>query len=181
MRNIRREQGAALGTLAAYSGVIIALTMLRKYFIIAYLWDPSEQPFSGHSFIPFYDLVNSSSWISPWFGYGGNLALFVPVGMLAAILFQRAKRPVLAATLLGGGFSFLIEAIQLVFSLGFSDIDDLTMNTLGAFLGAKVVHWCGPRLHKFWIGLSLASVAVFLFLVAIGDKIGDPSRIAPWE
>ena len=52
----RVTRGAAVGALTAYSGVVVALTMLKQFFRIGYLWDPSKQPFVGHCFIPFYGL-----------------------------------------------------------------------------------------------------------------------------
>jgi len=41
-------------------------------------------------------------------------------------------------------FSFMLETIQLVFKVGSFDVDDMTLNTLGAALGYicyRVVQW----------------------------------------
>nr|VDG61899.1 teicoplanin resistance protein [Streptococcus thermophilus] len=160
---------ATAGALAAYSGVVIALTMLKAFYRIGYLWDPANQVRRDISLAPFSDLIEAKSWFGPLFGYGGNIAFFVPVGVLAFILFERTRRPVLAATLLGAGFSLLIEISQYVFSLGYSDIDDLLMNTLGAFVGAKIAQWCGSRMYKVWIGLTYGAVFLFISLVLAGE------------
>lgn len=168
---------ATAGALAAYSGVVIALTLLKAFFRIGYLWDPANQMRRGVSLVPFSDLVEAKSWFGPLFGYGGNVAFFIPVGVLAFILFERQHRPVLTATLFGAGFSLLIEVSQYVFGLGYSDIDDFLMNTLGAFIGAKIAQWCGPRLHKVWIGLAYGVVFLFTSLVLAGESFGDSDKI----
>ncbi|WP_296146780.1 VanZ family protein [uncultured Corynebacterium sp.] len=169
----RATRGAAVGALLAYSGVVVSLTMLKQYFSIGYLWDPSKQPFVGHCFIPFYEVFTASSWFEPLFGYGGNLAFFIPIGMLLYVIFGRVKW----ATIIGGGFSLAIEATQFFAQLGYTDIDDFMMNTLGAFLGATIARWFGPKLHRVWIGLTFLAVAVFIGLVLAGESLGDPSKV----
>lgn len=168
---------AAAGALVCYSGVVVALTMLKAFYRIGYLWDPANQMRRGISLVPFDDLVDATSWFGPLFEYGGNIAFFVPLGMLAFILFQRVSRPVLVATLLGAGFSLLIEVSQYIFALGYSDIDDLLMNSVGALIGAVFAKACGPKLYGLWIGLAYAATAVFLGLVLAGESLGDPSKI----
>lgn len=169
----RVTRGAATGALLAYSGVVIALTMLKQFFRIGYLWDPAKQPFVGYSFIPFHEIFTASSWFGPLFGYGGNLAFFIPVGLLLYVIFGRVKW----ATIVGGGFSLAIEAAQFFAQLGYTDVDDFIMNTVGAFVGATLARWCGPKMHRVWIGLTFAAVAVLIGLVLAGDSLGGPSRV----
>lgn len=73
--------------------------------------------------------------------------------------------------------SLAIEIAQYVFALGYSDIDDLLMNTLGAFLGALVARAFGPRWHKVWISLALALGVVFAVLVGLGERLGDSDKV----
>lgn len=169
----RVTRGAATGALLAYSGMVIALTMLKQFFRIGYLWDPAKQPFVGYSFIPFHEIFTASSWFGPLFGYGGNLAFFIPVGLLLYVVIGRVKW----ATIVGGGFSLAIEATQFFAQLGYTDVDDFIMNTLGASVGATIARWCGPKTYRVWIGLTFAAVAVFIGLVLAGDSLGDPSRV----
>ena len=137
---------------------------------------PRQPNAAGLSLAPFDDLINASSWFGPVFEYGGNIAFFVPVGMLAYILFQRTPRPLLVTTLLGAGFSLAIETSQYIFALGYSDIDDLMMNTLGAFIGAVLAKLSGPKFHWVWIGLASLATITFIGLVIGGESLGDPSK-----
>lgn len=171
------QRTATIGALVGYSGVVIALTMLKALYRIGYLWDPANQMRRGLSLSPFDDLINASSWFGPVFEYGGSVAFFVPVGMLAYILFQRVSRPLLATTLLGAGFSLAIETSQYIFALGYSDIDDLLMNTLGAFIGAVLAKLFGPKFHWTWIGLASLATITFVGLVIGGESLGDPSKV----
>jgi hypothetical protein len=69
------------------------------------------------------------------FNVVGNVAMFVPVGWLLAVLVGR--RRVLRALFACVGLSMAIEVTQL-FVGRFSDIDDVILNTTGAVLGACV-------------------------------------------
>jgi glycopeptide antibiotics resistance protein len=65
---------------------------------------------------------------------GGNLALFVPLGILIPALFQRARHP---AKIVGIGFalSLGIELFQLLLAVRVFDIDDILLNSLGSLIG----------------------------------------------
>jgi glycopeptide antibiotics resistance protein len=79
------------------------------------------------AFVPFYDIGNNT------IQYVQNILLFLPLGFLLPTLwipFRRAWRTVL----FGAVFSCAIEASQL-FCYRSTDLDDVLMNTLGAFLG----------------------------------------------
>jgi len=72
------------------------------------------------------------------FGLGnvvGNVAMFVPLGWLVALVVRR--RRIAAAALAGFGLSTLIEVVQ-GFTGRISDIDDLLLNGVGAVLGAII-------------------------------------------
>lgn len=62
-----------------------------------------------------------------------NIVLFVPLGVLAPLLF-REKTPLWKIALLGFVVSLTVELSQLV-NLRATDVDDLIMNTLGALIG----------------------------------------------
>ena len=64
----------------------------------------------------------------------GNVAMFIPSGIVLPIVYRRLDTfgKVLLA---GGGISLCIEMIQLPFSVRATDIDDLILNTLGVIIG----------------------------------------------
>lgn len=64
----------------------------------------------------------------------GNVAMFIPSGIVLPIIYKRLNtfgKVVLA----GGGISLSIEMIQLPFSVRATDIDDLILNTAGVIIG----------------------------------------------
>ncbi|MHA6670210.1 VanZ family protein [Homoserinimonas sp. A447] len=72
------------------------------------------------------------------FGLGnvvGNVAMFVPLGWLVALVTRR--RRILVAAIVGFGLSAVIEVVQSITGR-ISDIDDLILNGIGAVLGACV-------------------------------------------
>jgi len=160
--------------LLAYSGIIVSLTMLKAFFMIGLLWQPENQRVRGLSLVPLNDLWESASLFTQIFGYGGNFAFFVPFGVLAYLLVGRIG----ATTLIGAGFSLLIEVSQYIFQLGFSDIDDLLFNTLGAAAGAFIASLFGSRAQWVWVTLTAVLTVVFIVLVILGPSLGDPDRVA---
>lgn len=176
----RRSQPAPILTalaLVVYSAVMVALTMLKAFYVIGWLWDPAEQRNRSLSLIPFNDFAETASWFGPLFDYLGNLAFFVPFGVLVYMLLADARRPLLWATGCGLVFSLGVETAQYVFALGYTDIDDVIMNTLGALLGALVARLLGPRFYPVWIWLALLLGVVFAVLVGLGDRLGDPDQV----
>ena len=66
-----------------------------------------------------------------------NIASFIPVGLLAGIVFK--KHRVLRALLVGLLVSLVIEFSQLIWSRGTFDVDDLFNNAVGTFIGSLLV------------------------------------------
>ncbi|GAA1814927.1 VanZ family protein [Agromyces neolithicus] len=89
-------------------------------------------------------ILNPAAWTSPvtWTtGYLAemmfNIALFVPVGVLAALLIRRRHWPL--ALVAGFAFTTAIELAQLLATDRISDPRDLVMNTTGAVVGVFLV------------------------------------------
>jgi glycopeptide antibiotics resistance protein len=89
-------------------------------------------------------ILNPDAWTAPvtWTtGYlsemAFNVALFVPVGVFAALLIRRRRWPLALAA--GLGFTALIELVQVPELDRISDPRDLVMNTGGAVLGVLLV------------------------------------------
>ena len=67
----------------------------------------------------------------------GNIAMFIPVGIVWPYCFKKLDT-IGKAVLAGGGLSLCIEITQLPFYSRCSDIDDLIMNTTGVLIGASL-------------------------------------------
>lgn len=72
-----------------------------------------------------------------------NIVVFVPFGFflsefLASTKSFSAGRRLGLVTLAGFGLSLTIECLQLLLHVGFFELTDLVMNTVGAFVGAGV-------------------------------------------
>lgn len=177
-----RRQGQPARRLVAvavfgYAMVIVALTTLKAFFQIGYLWKPENQHARELMLIPFEMARRSTTWFGPVFDYVGNIAFFVPMGMLLFVAWYQRTRPVLKTVLVAVGLSLSVETVQYVFELGRTSLDDLWCNALGAFIGAWFAKACGPRFHKVWVWLAIALTAVFAVLVGLGERLGDPDKI----
>ena len=64
----------------------------------------------------------------------GNVAMFIPSGIVLPIIYKRLGTFV-KVLLAGGGISLCIEIIQLPFSVRATDIDVLILNTVGVIVG----------------------------------------------
>jgi glycopeptide antibiotics resistance protein len=89
-------------------------------------------------------ILNPDAWTAPvtWTtGYlsemAFNVAMFVPVGMLAALIIPRRRWPL--ALVAGVVFTAVIELVQVPEPTRISDPRDLVMNTAGAVFGVLIV------------------------------------------
>lgn len=64
----------------------------------------------------------------------GNVAMFIPSGIVLPIIYKRLDT-FIKVIFAGGGISLCIEMMQLPFSVRASDIDDLILNSVGVMLG----------------------------------------------
>lgn len=172
-----RARGWALLALLGYSVVMIALTMLKAFFVIGMLWRPEVQRGRSVELVPFAQFRAAQSWFGPLFDALGNLAFFVPLGVLLYIVLEGRSRPALVVVAAGAMASASVEVLQYVCALGHSDVTDVLFNTTGALLGALVARLGGRRLYPVWIGLALALSVVFAVLTILGPRLGDPGKV----
>lgn len=78
------------------------------------------------------DIRGGNGWRGFWINFIGNIFVFVPYGFLLPYLWRCSTGK---TVLYGALLSLTIEILQL-FLPRITDIDDLLLNTLGAFLGA---------------------------------------------
>lgn len=77
------------------------------------------------------DQINTSSVI---YNLVGNLILFAPMGFFVPILFKKIS-DFKKIALLSVVVILVVEVLQMCFMVGHFDIDDIILNTVGAFFG----------------------------------------------
>ena len=151
---------------------MVALTTLKPFYQIGYLWKPENQRARELRWVPL-DEFSGGSWFAPLFEYAGNTAFFILFGMLVFSLCRSIK----TTAAWGFGLSLVLEVCQYAFALGRTDIDDLIFNTVGALIGAAFARLFGERFFPVWRWLALVAAAVFLVLVILGPRLGDPNAV----
>lgn len=163
------RRNLACFALGVYGLLLAAVTLGKTVMTIPGLWHRSHHHVRRLELIPFGEFTTARVWWGPWFDISVNIALFLPLGLLLAIVWhgqQRVRRRVIALCALA---SLTIESLQYLFQLGYTDIDDLIFNTLGAFLGYLM--WQRWHVSARWaiagtVGVSL----VLLGLLGLGSS-----------
>ena len=121
----------------------IAVATVGKPFIdIPGVIDASAHARRSLDLQMFNGFNNPHPWWGPWTNTLGNIALFFPLGACLVVMGQHSRHVRFGrggTILLAMALSLGIETTQYLFSLGFSDVDDVVFNTLGAALGAFLV------------------------------------------
>lgn len=71
----------------------------------------------------------------------GNIAVFVPFGVLLALVFRNNRFALTRALFCALAFSLLLESSQAVLSIGSFDVDDLLLNAFGGWLGCLFIRF----------------------------------------
>jgi len=87
------------------------------------------KPFETISYFLQFDRFNTSIWVVNLIG---NIAIFVPFGVLLPIIFGKRLRKSFYIFFLG---VLLLESLQLLTRRGSFDIDDFILNSVGFLLG----------------------------------------------
>ena len=131
-----RWKCSVYGAIALEIAVFSGLFLLDTAVVIRYLGMMGHA--SGYDLaFDFERLFRSASGSAEMLS---NLAAFVPFGLflsefLASTKSFGAGRRLGLVTLAGFGLSLTIECLQLLLRVGFFELTDLVMNTLGAFVG----------------------------------------------
>lgn len=143
----RRE--AVLALFWAYCGAVAILALTPRWVIYSFEnllrglpWNPDGKPFftPGTVCLEPFKTFSYSTYI-----LAGNVVLFVPLGLLAALLWRDFRW--WKALLLGLDTALSIELCQLFIGRA-CDIDDLMLNTFGVLCGywlALVLRQLFPR------------------------------------
>jgi len=114
-----------------YTVIMMNLLFLRdRYFMDGYAYN--LVPFDTiERYIIYRDHFNFDIWFKNLFG---NLVLFIPIGMFLPLLntrYGRSHMLVAACVCMIGA----IELAQMLLRVGSFDIDDIILNTAGAWIG----------------------------------------------
>lgn len=107
---------------------------LRDGHVQPLIFDPSKIIPLRVNLIPLLHLMDFANTGDLIWNVAGNIALFIPTGILLPMVFKKLRTfpKTLAA---GAGISLLIEIVQLLFYERATDIDDLILNSLGVAVG----------------------------------------------
>jgi len=118
-----------------YFAIVLRITVFRSTFTLQNLCRNGKVILS--LFEGYIDLIRRGDWFAFTYLFGGNIIWFVPFGMY--LQYMGKQRKLLYTTVYGFLFSLLIETLQYVFGTGFSELDDLVLNTFGAWIGGVVI------------------------------------------
>ena len=137
-----RKRGFKLKESLHEIGILLLMSVLVGLFSQTIIPKPGEvQSFGTGVNLDLFRVVEETYnaiiylgfWQPFYINFLGNIILFIPIGFLLPMLFKRME--FFPLTVLAGlGISLFIEIVQLPQNRS-SDVDDLWLNTLGAFVG----------------------------------------------
>ncbi|MGE7823164.1 VanZ family protein [Paenibacillus sp. NPDC093718] len=118
---------------------MIALILLIGYTVLLTYWmiwgfGRTTQPEFSYNLVPFTTMASyfPIRSLGSLINIVGNIAVFVPFGVLIPLAFQIRFRKMLAYFLTG---LFVLEMAQLISRRGSLDVDDFILNSVGVILG----------------------------------------------
>ena len=118
-----------------YLAVVLRITVFRSTFTLQHLCQNGRIVLT--IFESYRSLLRQGDWFSFTYLFGGNIIWFIPFGMY--LQYSGKTKNLLYTALWGFLFTLLIETLQYVFGTGFSELDDLILNTFGVWIGAVLV------------------------------------------
>ena len=132
---VSRISGHRPTKVQAFWKLVLALYLAAVYNVAGAPELPYIFPRLNINLLPFWDITSGVQ--AYLINSGLNILLFIPLGFILPLLWKefRSRR---AMCLTGFLLSLGIELAQLL-NYRISDVDDLIMNTLGAFLGYELL------------------------------------------
>ncbi len=115
-----------------YIAVLLRITVFRSSFSFDNILQKGHISFS--LFQGYVEIIRERDWFTFTYLFWGNIIWFIPFGMY--LQYTGKVKNILMITFYGFLFSLMIETMQYVFGTGYSELDDLILNTLGVWLGA---------------------------------------------
>ncbi|MCI8270091.1 MAG: VanZ family protein [Lachnospiraceae bacterium] len=120
-----------------YLAILLRITVFRSSFRLGQIFQNGKINFT--LFESYILLLQQGRWFIFFYLFVGNVIWFVPFGVFC---YGVEKRQRIGKTLIWGFlFSLGIESMQFLWGTGVSELDDLVLNTLGAWIGAAGVHF----------------------------------------
>ena len=143
--------------------LLLALYLAAVYNVAGAPELPYIYPRLSINLIHFWDITSSVQ--AYLINSGLNILLFVPLGFILPLLWKefRSRR---AMCLTGFLMSLGIELAQLL-NYRISDVDDLIMNTLGAFLGYELLMLLSRRKKNLLIREQADGRKMFLAILGV--------------
>lgn len=161
----RRLRACAILIFAVYIVMLLRITLFKQvslYNLFAAI-GASERTISIIPFKSVFEMVHDGvSAARVIENVLGNLAVFMPLGLLLPILTKDKSKKIL---LYGFVLSLFIEVMQYILALGSSDIDDLLLNTLGTMVGYAI--------HKAVRRKSRTDTTAVAFVLVITMGLGS--------
>lgn len=106
--------------------------------------------------IPFKTIlinIHSLSW-HDFSNFVGNILVFIPFGVFLVLLSKNRGMSFMGVFALSLGLSLSLESLQVVYSIGIFDVDDLILNTFGGVLGYVAIKFYDKVYGKFTVNTS---------------------------
>lgn len=139
MRGKHSSRGNQIFTIlfAVYIAAVLRITVFRSGFQITRMFQGGQWNLTlFQAYIP---LIRQQNWHRFIYLFAGNIVWFVPFGVY--LQYKKRADSILRISAYGFLFSLMIETLQYVFGTGYSELDDLILNTLGAGLGAGFIKY----------------------------------------
>lgn len=118
--------------IAALAGAVVSFALILFFT----MYGRSGKMDTVPDFLPLVNFVESDIKLELWRSMFLNIMLFIPLGLsLPFVLSEKVKHNILITVLSGAAVSAIVELVQLVFSIGKFEFNDIIMNTLGAAIG----------------------------------------------
>lgn len=130
-----------IGTKTKFSKLFLYLNrvlLIIYFFIIIYITLLSRKAYIQEiDLIPFHSFIKAQLQPEIYRSMFMNFILFSPIGIFMSFCFKRRSDKNIYITLIFAIlFSILIETLQYILKLGYCEIDDVIINSLGALWGS---------------------------------------------
>lgn len=115
-------------------------------------YDIVQRFHAGGNITPFKEITRELKYSTNLLGFPpdnllGNIEAFIPLGIMAPMIFRYLRGTWLGLFLLAFLLSASFEVTQLVLSIGTFDVDDVILNVTGALIGYTVFRLFSRRIR----------------------------------